>query len=233
VVFVVTGIFIGALLTVQIKSSIPTATFLSDQLKVQKELVDSYLDEQGLLKTKIVSLRDKIEVAQEKAKQYVQTANLDTLNSLKEEVGLKSVRGIGVSIVLSDGLFVDRKNPDVINQSLVHAADLRDIINALRSGNASAIAINDQRIIASTPITSVGNTILVNNYNLLPPFTISAIGDTSLMMQRIADPAALPDLQKRVKDLNIQFKAEINGGLLIPAYTGNLGLKFISEYKGS
>ncbi|MBU1953977.1 DUF881 domain-containing protein, partial [Patescibacteria group bacterium] len=159
-VFIVTGVFIGILLTVQIKSSIPAATFLSDQLKVQKELVDNYLDEQGLLKTKIVSLRDQIEAAQEKAKQYVQDANLDTLNELKDKVGLKSARGSGVRISLDDGLFVDRDNPDTINQSLVHAADLRDIINVLRSGEATAIAINDQRIIASTPITSVGNTIM-------------------------------------------------------------------------
>jgi len=232
-VFVFTGAFIGMLLTVQFKSSIPSATFLSDQLKVQKELVESYLADQGLLKTKIVSLRDQIEEAQERAQQYVQTANLEMLNDLKEDVGLQSVRGPGVVITLNDGLFVNRDNPDTVRQSLIHASDLRDVVNVLRTAKVDAIAINDQRVIASTPLTSVGNTILVNNFHLLPPFTVSAMGDSELILQRLNDSSSLPDLQKRVEDLNIQFQSEAREGVLIPEYAGNLSIKYISEYKES
>lgn len=230
-VFIITGLFIGALLTVQFKSSIPSATFFSDQLRAQQELIDSYIADQSLLKSKIVALRGEISEAQERAQSYIQTGNLETLNSLKEQLGLTSQRGAGVEILFNDGLFVDRENPDTISQSLVHASDLRDVVNVLRSAGAKAISINDQRIIASTPISSVGNTILVNNFHLLPPFTISAIGDAELIMQRLNDPSVLPDIQKRVEDLNVQFEAEVKDGLLVPEYTGNLPVEFISEFQ--
>jgi len=58
-VFVVTGLFIGALLTVQFQSSIPSSTFLSDELRAQKDLIDGYVDDQGLLKSKIVDYGQK------------------------------------------------------------------------------------------------------------------------------------------------------------------------------
>jgi uncharacterized protein YlxW (UPF0749 family) len=229
IVFVLTGIAIGLLLTIQFRSSIPAATFYSDQLQAQEELIDSYIADQGLLKTKIVGLREQIEEAQQKT----HTGDLETLQSLKNEIGLEVVKGPGVEIYLDDGIFVNREDPETISQSLIHASDLRDIINILRIAKVSAIAINDQRIIASTPINSVGNTIMVNNFNLAPPFSIAAIGDDELIMQRFNDPLTALDLQKRANDLNIQFEIKIKEGLLIPKYTGNFNKKYLSELRSS
>lgn len=228
-IFIVTGVFIGLILTLQIKSSIPSTVHISDELKAQKELVDSYISEQGLLKTKIVSLRTEIEAAQENANNLVEMNNLDTLKSLKREMGLETVRGPGIEILLNDGVFVNRESAGAISQSLIHASDLRDIVNALRTADAEAISINDQRIIASTPITSVGNTILVNNFHLLPPFSIKAVGDTGLIMQRLNDESVIPDIKKRVKELKIQYGASIKKGILVPIYNGNLATKFINN----
>lgn len=232
-VFVLTGLFIGALLTLQFRSSIPSATFFSDQLRAQQNLIDSYIEDQAFLKSRIVSLRGEISETQEKAQASIQTVNLETLKELKQQLGLSSLRGPGVEIQVDDGLFVNRDNPDTVSQSLIHASDLRDIVNVLRAAKAQAIAINDQRIISSTPITSVGNTILVNNFHLLPPFTVSAVGDPELIMQRLNDPPSLPDLQKRAQDLNIQLSGEVKEGLLVPEYTGNLSVRFISELQES
>lgn len=232
-VFVVTGLFIGTLLTVQFNSSIPSATFVSDEIRAQEELIDSYVSDQALLKSKIVGLRREIAQAQEEAQESIQTANLDTLKRLKDEVGLTSIRGAGVEVFLDDGIFVNRENPDTVGQSLIHASDLRDVVNLLQSTNAQALSINGQRVIATTSITSVGNTILVNNFHLLPPFTISAVGDGETIMQRLNDPTALPDLHKRAQDLNIQFSAETKDGVLVSEYSGNLSSAYISELEVS
>ena len=89
------------------------------------------------------------------------------------------------------------------------------------------MAINDQRVIASTPISSVGNTILVNNFHVLPPFTITAIGDEELLLQRFNDPKALPDLVKRTKGQKIQLNFKANAGLVVPEYSGDFRLKYI------
>jgi len=229
-IFVVTGIFVGLLLTMQFKSSMPTALFPADELQAQRELIESYVSDQGLLKSKIVSLRSQTEEAQENAKAIVQVANLEILKTLKKDMGLELLRGPGVQIDVNDGVFVNRDSADEVSQSMIHASDLRDIVNILRTAKVEGIAINDQRILSSTPITSVGNTILVNNFHLLPPFTITAIGDADLIMQRINDPSSLPDLQKRASELKIQFSSEQKDGLSAPIYNGNLSTKFVKEY---
>jgi uncharacterized protein YlxW (UPF0749 family) len=229
IVFILTGVFIGMLLTFQFRSSIPATVFPTDVLEAQTELIDSFISDQGLLKTKIVTLRTQINEAQEQAKVYVEDTNLEVLKVLKQDMGLEQVRGPGVEITLSDGAFVNRESADEISQSMIHASDLRDLVNVLRTAKVDAIAINDQRIIASTPITSVGNTILVNNFHLLPPFSVAAVGDQELIMQRLNDSSALPDLQKRASELKIQYKAEEKDGLTAPVYNGNLSAKYLNE----
>lgn len=229
VAFIFTGVLIGLLLTVQIRSAVPPSSFIADEINVQTVLIKSYLNDQAVLKSRIVSLREKIEENQQKTKTTSRENNLEVLRELKADIGLEVVKGRGAIITLDDGFFGDRENADSIAQSLIHASDLRDLVNLLRTTNTEAIAINDQRIIASTPITSVGNTILVNNFNLLPPFSIVAIGDPALIMQRFDDPKSVPDLKKRIEDKNVYFNVESQAHLVAPIYNGNFNLKYIIE----
>ncbi|MCC7197101.1 DUF881 domain-containing protein [Candidatus Peregrinibacteria bacterium] len=226
-VFVASGVFIGLLITSQFRSSVPTSSYPSDELAIKKELIKNFLDDQSLLKSKIVVLRDEIGKTQDQSKNLGDQKLIETLNELKKSVGLETAKGDGVEISLNDGVLVKRDEVDSIDQSLIHAADLRDLINVLRSARAEAISINDQRILSNTSITSVGNTILVNNFHLLPPFTVVAIGDTELMSQRLTDVNALPDLYKRQKSKNIQFSFAIKNGLLAPVYNGDFSVKYM------
>jgi uncharacterized protein YlxW (UPF0749 family) len=228
-VFVATGVFIGLLVTMQVKSSMPSSSYIYDQLAVQKELIKDYVDEQAMLKSKIVALRTKIEENQANIRQSSKDTNLETLKELKNDIGLSSAKGGGVEIKLNDGFFVNRENIEEIDQSLVQASDLRDIVNLMRSAKATAISINDQRVIASTPISSVGNTIMVNNYHVLPPFNVVALGDPELIMPLLSGEGSLPDLQKRISQFKIQFSAEAKTALSVPVYNGNLTSKFLQE----
>lgn len=227
--FIITGLLVGLLLTVQIRSAVPPSSYIVDEINIQKELVKSYLNEQAQFKSKIVLLREEIEENQENTYISSKENNLEVLSELKSDIGLEVAKGEGVQIALDDGIFGDREQAEDITQSLIHASDLRDLVNLLRTANVGAIAINDQRIIASTPITSVGNTVLVNNFHLLPPFKVVAIGDTELISQRLNDPSTMPDLRKRIDDNNVQFKAEIIPHLVAPIYNGNFSLKYINE----
>lgn len=228
-VFIITGVLVGLLVTAQFRSSISTSSYLYDEIQAQQELMKSFSDDQAVLKSRILNLRKQIEAKQTESGQTIEKNNLDTLNALKKEIGLDSQKGDGIEITLNDGLFVKRNNQDVQNLSLIQAADLRDIVNLLFSAQAEAVAINDQRVIASTPITSVGNTILVNNFHLLPPFTITAIGDPETFMQRLRDSASLPDLIKRSKDQKIQFSYAGKKNLTLPVYNSDFRLKFLTE----
>lgn len=228
VAFVITGIVVGLLVTAQFRSAIPASSYPYDEYKVQQELIKSYSDDQAVLKTKILNLRKQIEEKQKKSGQSAQKNNLEVLAGLKKDIGLESLKGPGAEITLDDGPFAQR-TAQGSEQFLVHAADLRDIINLVFSAQAEGVAINDQRVIASTPISSVGNTILVNNFHVLPPFTITVIGDPELLLQRLNDPLALPDLAKRVKAQKIGFGYKAKEGLAVPVYNGDFRLKYVQS----
>ena len=231
--FVVTGVLVGVLVTAQIRSAIPASSYPYDEYKVQQELIKSYTDDQAVLKTKILNLRKQIEDKQKQSGLTIQKNNLEILSQLKKEIGLESSKGDGVEITLNDGPFANRANSQLADQSLVNAADLRDIVNLLFSAQAVSVAINDQRVIASTPISSVGNTILVNNFHVLPPFTITVIGDADLLGQRLNDPKALPDLQKRLKSAKVQYGFKAKMGLVVPVYSGDFRLKYVQSVNDS
>lgn len=226
IVFILTGVFVGLLVTAQFRSAIPTTTFPYDELDAQQDLIESYTDEQEILKNKIVYLREQIQLKQAEASQTIEQSNLDLLNSLKEEVGLTTLKGEGIEIIMNDGI---KRDPANVDQYLIHAADLRDVINVLFAAGAEAVAINDQRVINSTTINAIGNTILVNNAHLAAPFTIKALGDPEILSNRLHQLDPLPDLKKRFFEDKIQFQISKKNLLTVPLYTSDLHFKFLEK----
>jgi uncharacterized protein YlxW (UPF0749 family) len=76
--------------------------------------------------------------------------------------GLTAVSGPGIRVVLDDshGLpaGVSSQNIDP-NQLVVHQSDLQAVVNALWAGGAEAMTISGQRIIATSAVRCVGNTL--------------------------------------------------------------------------
>ncbi len=109
------------------------------------------------------------------------TANDSTSLSLSEELektnsilGLSDVHGQGIIIRISDG--VAPTNTIDLSNYIVHDVNLRMIVNYLFNAGAEAISINGERIVSSTAITCIGNTIKVNDEKVTTPFEIKAIG---------------------------------------------------------
>ncbi len=227
---IVTGIFVGVLVTAQFRTVTPlSSSYPLDQLQAQKNLIKTYIDEEALLKSRIVSVREKIDTSLEQNQTISQTANLETLNNLKKRIGLTDISGEGFIIALDDSEFIDRETITNEEGGIIYAADIRDVVNLLRALSVEGIAINDQRIIATSPINSVGNTLLVNNSHLAPPFSISAIGDYNSFLRRLEEPGVLSDLQKRVKENGIQFEVKRSPHVVLPIYNGQFRLKYINQ----
>ncbi len=62
------------------------------------------------------------------------------------------------------------------NQLVVHQSDLQAVVNALWAGGAEAMTIAGQRVIATSAVRCVGNTLLLNGEVFSPPFRVAAIG---------------------------------------------------------
>ncbi|MBC8016561.1 MAG: DUF881 domain-containing protein [Sporomusaceae bacterium] len=96
---------------------------------------------------------------------------------IKIGAGLVPLQGTGIIITVDDtkptapsGI----KNP---NLYLIKDEDILKILNELRVAGAEAIAINNQRLIASSEVRTAGSFISINNRNFAAPFEIKAIGD--------------------------------------------------------
>jgi uncharacterized protein YlxW (UPF0749 family) len=230
IISVLIGVFVGIMVTAQFRTTTPlSSSFPLDQIRAQESLIQTYIEEENVLKSRIGSLRKKIDESLEQNEAVSETASLERLNELKKEIGLTKLTGEGFTIQLDDSPFIDRENITSEEGGIVYAADIRDIVNLLRSHNVSGLAINEQRIIASTTITSVGNTVLVNNSHLAPPFTISAIGDYDSLLRRLQDAGVLEDLQRRVEENGIKFSIDYSPYVVLPIYNGQFRLKYLTK----
>jgi len=216
------GSAVGLLLVSQYQANpLTITTDKFHEAQDQEEILEILNKDQNLLKTNIANLREKLNKLQS---QDIKAEDQEAIQTLKKQIGLIAVSGTGVQIILNDSPDVIRENLDVNNEALVHASDLRDLINLLRVSQAEAISINGQRILINSPISCVGNSILVNNSNLLPPFQIDAVGDASVLMTQIKNN--LIGIHKRTMDNNLIFKFEKKEELQIPIYNGDLTMQY-------
>jgi uncharacterized protein YlxW (UPF0749 family) len=108
-------------------------------------------------------------------------ATVARLRDLEAATGLAPVRGSGARITLADG-------PTPINAvtgerntvARVKDTDLQLATNALWSLGAEAIAINGQRLTATSTIRQAGEAILVDFRPVTTPYQVTAIGPDDL-----------------------------------------------------
>ncbi len=225
----ITGFLLGLLVSWQFSSDVPIeGNFPTDEITAKEELLSSLLNDQSYLQSRIVSLREEIESVQSEVSSQSELSKLEILDQIKEKAGLTELGGEGLLITLDDSPLADRSEVLLNDSTLVHASDIRDVINALNAGNAESISINNQRVISSTSISSVGATVLVNNSPITPPFEIKAIGDKELMLQRLMDENLLPEVYQNVSKTGIRFNIEPQVYISVPIYNGDLQTDYIN-----
>src|SRR5699024_7652873 len=90
---------------------------------------------------------------------------------------LTPVAGPSITVVLTDAP-PDVQPAGVDDDSLVvHQQDIQAVANALWSGGAEAMTIQGQRVVSTTGIKCVGNTVVLHGVPYAPPYVITAIGD--------------------------------------------------------
>ena len=84
----------------------------------------------------------------------------------------------------ADRLLPEGTSPDDV---VVHQQDVQGVVNALWAGGAEAMQIMDQRVIATSAVRCVGNTLILQGRVYSPPYTITAIGDPERLSQALDD----------------------------------------------
>lgn len=214
------SVAIGVLITAQWRSIPDRVTNPIAPYSSLKETKDALYSEQDQLKEEIKKLQLSIEKAQGQSEDITLTKKeLSDLSAKKSEAGLTKLNGPGIIITLDDS-----KSGPPSEDSIVHAADIRDMINLLWGSGAEGISINGQRVVINTAIDCIVNTILVNDIRLSTPFKIEAIGNQSLMYDMISNPRILSNLHQR-KSSGLVFNLQKNNDITLPVFDGSFQTK--------
>jgi uncharacterized protein YlxW (UPF0749 family) len=143
---------------------------------------------------------------------------------LQEPAGLTSVSGPGLTVVLDDA------HSDIVgvdpNQLVVHQSDLQSVVNALWAGGAEAMSIAGQRVIATSAVRCVGNTLLLNGNVYSPPFRVVAIGPSTQMQERLDASPGVKLFKQAAEFYGLGYTVESEAEVTVPAYTGSVGLVY-------
>ncbi|WP_431942890.1 DUF881 domain-containing protein [Micromonospora marina] len=137
------------------------------------------------------------------------------LRTLEAGTGLARVRGDGVVVRLADAAAdQDGVTGGDAGPSRVLYSDLQKVANALWAAGAEAVAVNGQRLTATSTIRSAGEAILVDYRPVTGPYEVQAIGPGSMrdrfdesraaaLMREVARTTGLSFGVKRVEDLTL------------------------------
>jgi uncharacterized protein YlxW (UPF0749 family) len=144
-------------------------------------------------------------------------------------VGLGAVRGPALTVTLDDApraadrLLPSGTSPDDL---VVHQQDVQSVVNALWAGGAEAMTIMGVRVISTSAVRCVGNTLLLHGHVYSPPFVIEAIGSSSTMRAALdADPGVLA-FQYASYAFGLGYKVEAPADITAPAFDGSVSLDY-------
>ncbi|HEY3247289.1 MAG TPA: DUF881 domain-containing protein [bacterium] len=222
-VFVVAGF----LVVTQIRNEL----LIRQQLRVPSQRLEELafvLHEQErqreALERQIVVLRDQVrayEVGTLQGRTKLTQLGMQ-LDQLRLFAGFTAVEGPGVQIELRDS--PNRLRPgDDPNTVILHYTDLQAVANELFASGAEALAINGERVVATTGLNCVGTTILCNIKRVAPPYRLVAIGPVDAMMAYLQRPSGAVETLRA-----FGFPVELVRGahLTVPAYRGSYRFTF-------
>jgi uncharacterized protein YlxW (UPF0749 family) len=174
----VTLVALGFLLVVAYQQTVadePTRTKARDTLIEQ---VQNRRAETEQLQDKADALGEEVSALRERE---LSDAAVARLHDLEATTGLASVRGPAAKVTVGDGPtpinpVTGERNTD----ARVKDADLQLATNALWSLGAEAIAINGQRLTATSTIRQAGEAILVDFRPVTTPYVVLAVGPDDL-----------------------------------------------------
>ena len=181
------------------------------------------IDRAGLvavLESKVSKTQDEVNVISAKK---ISPEFSATLLALENVTGLSAVTGSALQVSLSDAprnsdstLPADVGPDDLV----VHQQDVQSVVNAFWRAGATAVQVMDQRIISTSAIRCVGNTLLLQGRVYSPPFVITAVGNVSDLQGALATEPGVQIYREYVETLNLGWQVKILNQTTLPAWQG-------------
>jgi uncharacterized protein YlxW (UPF0749 family) len=179
--------------------------------------VKSREEQTAALRRQADGLRDRVGKLRDQA--LADTGDADRLRGLAAGAGLGKVTGNGAVVTVTDAppqIDPVTGKQSAENPGVVLDRDLQDISNALWLAGAEAIAINGERLSATSTIRAAGGAILVDFRPVTSPYQVTAIGPGTLAEQFGASATA-KRFRGFVEVYRMGFVVEARDGLTLPA----------------
>ncbi|GAA3748499.1 DUF881 domain-containing protein [Micromonospora maritima] len=155
------------------------------------QLIEDRREQVAASEAKAARLRDEVEEQTEALAGTdgpVKTQR-DRAAASRQAAGFTALTGTGITIELDDADWGPGQPPPkgASNDDLVvHQGDVQAVVNALWAGGAEAMSIMNVRVLSTSAVRCVGNTLLLHGRVYSPPFKIVAIGDPAEFQRALA-----------------------------------------------
>ena len=212
---------LGFLIAAQIGGEKPRTQYSTQE---RAPLIQTALDlqtRQEALKAQILDLRKRIgdlEAQDPGAAESLRQLYAD-LEDARLAAGLIAISGPGLAFRLDDG-------PPGAVDALVSAQDVRILVQELWLAGAEGIAVNGERLSATSAVIDIGGSILVNSAYLAPPYQISAVGPPDLYVRIQASVSFVDFVQGRINPAGISLSVAEDSSVDLPPFAGTVNLRY-------
>ena len=164
------------------------------------------------------------------------TAQDRKLTALEQNAGTRPLKGTAITVTLNDAPpnataklpGYPEPQPDYL---VIHQQDLQAVVNALWQGGAEGIQVMDQRLISTSAVRCVGNTLILQGRVYSPPYKITAVGDPDKLNQALSASKAIQNYMVYVNVYGLGWKFTKDGTVTLPGYSGTVDLHYAQPVK--
>ncbi len=196
---------------------------LTQLIADKRERLEAREARAATVRTQVDQESDRFAEVDQPVKQARQRAD-----GMQGGAGFTGMRGPGVTVVLDDsprrvgdGGPNNPKNDDLV----VHQGDVQAVVNALWAGGAEAMSIMNVRVISTSAVRCVGNTLLLHGQVFSPPFEITAIGEPAAMQRALESAEGVRQFRDAVADFGLGYRETVERNVTVPAYDGSSDLR--------
>ncbi|MEU7148138.1 DUF881 domain-containing protein [Streptomyces sp. NPDC045470] len=206
-----------------------------DSMLRLSDLIQERSHKNGAHDERNAALRDEVDTLahQDNGNSAAENARLA---ALEKNAGTKPVDGQGVTVTLTDAPpNATAKIPGVPepqpNDLVIHQQDLQAVVNALWQGGAKGIRVMDQRLISTSAVRCVGNTLILQGRVYSPPYKVTAVGDREKLSRALTASPAIQNYMQYVNAYGLGWKVDQHETVTLPGYSGTVDLHYAQPVK--
>lgn len=189
------------------------------------DLIDQQTSSTRNLRLEVARLRAAVDaeraaVADQTGGAAAQQREMEGTSAL---AGLTPVEGPGLRVTLDDSDLDEPPSGSGVNDLVIHSQDVQAVVNALWRAGAEAVAINGQRLVSTSAVLCVGNTLLLNGTVHSPPYQVVAVAASR---DRFESDRLVRRLKAASSTFGLRFSVERGATLEVPAYRGSARLTY-------